>query len=420
MGKAAVPAGRNYVLVLLLLAYIFNFVDRQIIGILAVSIKADLALSDTQLGLLGGLAFAIFYTGLGIPIALAADRWNRVKILSLGLALWSLFTALCGVSQNYWQLFIARMGVGVGEAGGVAPAYSLIADYFPETTRARALAIFACGIPIGSAIGVVAGGWIASHVDWRIAFIVVGLAGLPLALFIRLTVAEPQRVGAVDVPPGLRAVLAVLIRKPSFWCLSFGSAFAAVPLYGLMFWLPSLLRRSFGLELLDLSFYYGSIILLGGIAGLWLGGLAGDRLGARKQAYGLVPAATVLLAAPAYAIAIFAPNLVIGWILLLIPQALAMVYVGPVVAAIQQVVPPAMRATASAIYLLIGNLIGYGLGTVFFGLLSDMMAHSLGTESLRYAILCGLGFYPLSAVAMLLAARKLPSDWEDGSGVTSS
>lgn len=402
---------RNYALALLLLAYIFNFVDRQIVGVLAIAIKADLHLTDTQLGLLGGLAFAIFYTSLGIPIALLADRWSRVKILSLALALWSGFTAICGLAQNFWQLFFARMGVGVGEAGGVAPAYSLIADYFPEGRRARALAIFACGIPIGSALGVVAGGWLAAHIDWRTAFLLVGFAGLPLALLIRMTVVEPARATAGTEPPRLIEVLRILAPKPSFWFLSFGSAFAAVPLYGLMFWLPSLLRRSYGLELLNLSLYYGSIILVGGIAGLWLGGAIGDRLASRPQSHGYIPAITVLLAGPAYAIAIFAPNLTLGWFLLVIPQALSIIYVGPVVAAIQQVAPAHVRATASAIYLFIGNLIGYGIGTVFFGFLSDMMSVSHGTESLRYAILYGLGFYLLSAAAMTLAGRNLPQDW---------
>src|SRR5215218_7448532 len=185
-------AGRG-VLLILLLAYIFNFVDRQIIGILAVPIKHDLGLSNTQLGLMGGLAFALFYSGLAIPIAWLADRKSRVGIIAFSIALWSLFTAACGLAQNFWQLFLARMGVGIGEAGGVAPSYALISDFFPPARRARALAFFSLGIPIGSALGVFFGGWIASHLDWRSAFIIVGLAGLPAALLVRFGIREPVR-----------------------------------------------------------------------------------------------------------------------------------------------------------------------------------------------------------------------------------
>ncbi|MBC7987223.1 MAG: MFS transporter, partial [Sphingomonadaceae bacterium] len=178
---------------MLVLVYTFNFIDRQIVGILAVPIKADLQLSDTQLGLMGGLAFALFYTSLGIPIALIADRRSRSWIMTIALALWSLFTALCGLAQNFWQLFAARLGVGIGEAGGVAPAYSLIADMYPPDRRARALGAYSFGIPIGSACGIVFGGIIASLVDWRWAFIAVGLAGLALAIPFRLVMREPAR-----------------------------------------------------------------------------------------------------------------------------------------------------------------------------------------------------------------------------------
>ncbi|MFP5455860.1 MAG: MFS transporter, partial [Alphaproteobacteria bacterium] len=170
---------------MLLLAYTLNFIDRQIIGILAVPIKADLGLSDAQLGLMGGLAFALFYTGLGIPIAMMADRYDRSRIMTAALAVWSLMTALCGLTQNFWQLFVSRLGVGVGEAGGVAPAYTLIGDLFPPEKRARALALYSFGIPIGSASGIVFGGVIATLIDWRSAFFIVGFAGLLLAPLFR-------------------------------------------------------------------------------------------------------------------------------------------------------------------------------------------------------------------------------------------
>ena len=198
------------VLAILLLAYVFNFIDRQIVGVLAVPIKADLALSDSQLGLMGGIAFALFYSGLAIPIAWLADRKSRVNLLALSVALWSAFTAACGFAQNFWQLFLARMGVGIGEAGGVAPSYALVSDYFPPARRARALAFFSLGIPIGSALGVFFGGWIATHLDWRSAFLIVGLAGLPAALFVKLGISEPVRGGS-----GIRSLISSAAGTPS-------------------------------------------------------------------------------------------------------------------------------------------------------------------------------------------------------------
>src|SRR5918997_4463858 len=202
-GRAPGPAPGGRVLAILLLAYIFNFIDRQIIGVLAIPIKADLGLSDTQMGLMGGIAFALFYSGLAIPIAWLADRRSRVNIIAVSVAFWSLFTAVCGLAQNFWQLFLARMGVGVGEAGGVAPSYALISDYFPPNRRARALAIFSLGIPIGSALGLFFGGWLATSLDWRTAFFIIGLAGLPVAVMMWLFVPDPER-GRYD-PPSARA-----------------------------------------------------------------------------------------------------------------------------------------------------------------------------------------------------------------------
>ncbi|MET1113039.1 MAG: MFS transporter, partial [Allosphingosinicella sp.] len=265
MKASAAPGGR--VLAILLAAYIFNFIDRQIIGVLAVPIKAELALSDRQLGLMGGIAFALFYSGLAIPIAWLADRRSRVNIIAVSVALWSAFTAACGLAQNFWQLFLARMGVGIGEAGGVAPSYALISDFYPKERRARALALFSLGIPIGSALGVFFGGWIASHLDWRSAFLIVGLAGLPAALLVKLGVPEPVRGGfdtadgraSAPAPPFLQ-VVATLAGKPSFWLLSFGAASGSILGYGLIFWLPSFFSRSFGLELAQVGWFYGSIV----------------------------------------------------------------------------------------------------------------------------------------------------------------
>ncbi|MDQ4086939.1 MAG: MFS transporter [Pseudomonadota bacterium] len=415
-GKAG-PGGR--VLLILLLAYIFNFIDRQIIGILAVPIKAELKLTDTQLSLMGGIAFALFYSGLAIPIAWLADRKNRVNIIAVSVALWSTFTAACGLAQNFWHLFLARMGVGIGEAGGVAPSYALISDLYPKAKRARALAFFSLGIPIGSALGVFFGGWIASHLDWRLAFVIVGVAGLPAALLVKLGIPEPVRGGhdtldgqGSEPAPPFTTVARTLALTPSFWLLSFGAASGSILGYGLIFWLPSFFTRSFGLELAEVGWFYGSIVLVGGVAGTWLGGWFADRTGPDRPAtYALIPAICFTIAAPAFAVGLFAPSLVIGWVLFTIGQMLALAWLGPVIAAVQHIVPPNMRATASASFLFINNLIGIGFGIFFLGFMSDTMADAYGEESLRYSILYGLGFYLLSALIYAVAARRLRRDW---------
>ncbi|MGQ0590610.1 MAG: spinster family MFS transporter [Sphingosinicella sp.] len=418
--RGAGPGGR--VLLILLLAYIFNFIDRQIIGVLAVPIKAELALSDTELSLMGGIAFALFYSGLAIPIAWLADRKSRVNIIAVSVALWSGFTALCGVAQNFWHLFLARMGVGIGEAGGVAPSYALISDFYPKEKRGRALAFFSLGIPIGSALGVFFGGWIAQNLDWRSAFIIVGLAGLPAALLVKLGIPEPVRGGfdsadgaASEPAPPFLAVAATLGRTPSFWLLSFGAASGSILGYGLIFWLPSFFSRSFGLELAEVGWFYGTIVLIGGVAGTWLGGWFGDRAGpANPAAYALIPAICFLIAAPVFAAGLFAPSLAVGWVLFAIGQMLALAWLGPVIAAVQHIVPPNMRATASASFLFINNLIGIGFGIFFLGFMSDTMSAAYGADSLRWSILYGLGFYLLSGLIYLAASRRLARDWYRG------
>jgi predicted MFS family arabinose efflux permease len=405
------------VLAMLVLVYTFNFIDRQIVGILAVPIKADLGLTDTQLGLMGGLAFALFYTLLGIPIAMLADRSNRTTIMTVALVVWSAMTAVCGFAQNFWQLFLARLGVGVGEAGGVAPAYSLVADYFPPHQRARALGVYSFGVPIGSALGIVFGGVIASLVDWRTAFIVVGVAGVLLAPIFKMVVREPRRGrfdagGRAAAPVSFREVMRTLFSKPSFWGLSFGASASSMMGYGMFFWLPSFFVRSYGLTLLDASLYYGAILLVGGIAGIWLGGSLADRFGAaRKRAYAIIPAVAFLATIPFYVAAVTSSSLVLSFALFLVPTALGLVWLGPVLSSIQHVVPPHMRATASAIFLFVNNLIGIGLGTVALGALSDALSVRFGADSLRYAILAGTVFYVVASSLFLLSAKRLERDW---------
>jgi MFS family permease len=407
-----------YVLGVLLVVYTFNFIDRIVLGVLVPPIKAELGLTDTQLGLLGGTAFALFYTALGIPIGWLADRFNRVWIMTAALALWSAFTAACGFATSFAQLFLARLGVGVGEAGGVAPAYSLIADYFPPEQRARALGVHAFGIPIGSALGLFFGGAIASLVDWRVAFYVLGIAGLLLAPLQLFTVREPMR-GGLDARRAarsgvtLREVARVLARKPAFWGLSLAAASSSIMGYGVFFWLPSLFVRSFGLTLMQVSVYFGAIMLVGGIAGVWLGGWLGDRYGSmRKSAYALVPAAALLLSVPFYFFGVLSHGMSWSIVIFVLPTALGLVWLGPTISAIQHLVPPEMRALASAIFLFINNLIGLGLGMLVIGALSDALAARFGAESLRYAVLAGTSFYLLSAALFALSARRLGRDWE--------
>jgi MFS family permease len=407
------------VLLILLLAYVFNFIDRQIIGVLAVPIKAEFALSDSALGNLG-IAFGIFYAAIALPIAWLADRKSRVNIIAASVAVWSLFTAACGLVQTYGQLVAARMGVAVGEAGGIAPAYSLVADYYPKEKRARALAFYSLGIPIGSALGVFFGGWLSSHLSWRMAFLIVGLAGLPAALLIKLLVPEPPRgrfdpapadASSSEAPPA-SAVARALLFNPSFWLLSFGAAFGSILGYGLIFWLPSFFSRSFGLSQADVGLFYGSIVLVGGVAGTWLGGWIGDRVGpSRPGRYALIPAICFVVTAPTFAAGAFAPNLYVAWLLFTIGQMLALAWLGPVISAIQHIVAPAMRATASASFLFINNLIGIAFGIKFLGWMSTRLGAAYGEDSLRYSILFGLGFYLLSAAIYFVAARRLDRDW---------
>jgi predicted MFS family arabinose efflux permease len=414
------PKVRNRALVMtaLVTCYALNFVDRQIIGILAEPIKGDLKLSDAQLGWMGGAAFALFYTFLAIPLAMLADRRDRSWIITIGLALWSVMTAACGLAANFWQLFAARMGVGVGEAAGVAPAYSLISDLYPPERRARALAIFSLGIPIGSALGVLFGGLLAAHVDWRFAFLSIGVLGLLFAPLFKLIVREPGHGRSDEGPrkeaPSLGVVLRTLAAKPGFWFLAFGAGTASMVSYGLAFWVPSFLARSYGLGIVDRSLIYAAIALVGGCTGIWFGGVLGDRLGnAHPRGYALVPAVAFAITLPAYLLAFSSHNLLVSSLLMVIPGALGLSWLGPVVTAVTRMVPPEMRATASALFLFINNLVGLGLGTAVIGMVSDALTARYGVEALRYSVVAMTTLYALAALLMFLASRRLARDFLD-------
>ena len=404
--------GSGLILGLLLIAYTLNFLDRQIVSILKIPIKAELGLSDTQLGLMGGIAFASVYSTLAIPFARYADRTGRARVIVLAVATWSLFTALCGLVTSFWQLFLARMGVGVGEAGGVAPSYALIAEHVPPQRRARAMAIFFLGIPVGSALGLFFGGWLAQAVDWRAAFIVIGIAGLPVAWLIARFVPNATPEPATETAPFFE-VLGELAAKPSFWFLSLGAASGSICGYGFGFWLPSFFSETLRLSLRNIGAYYGSIVLVGGALGIWLGGVASDRLGvARPAAYPAVPATAFLLSVPAYVVAVSTASRGLAWLLFALAYALSLAWLGPITTAIQGLVAPGRRATASACFLLFVNLIGLGFGTFIFGFAADRLRPAYGAEAMRAAILGGLGFYVLAALLCGLAVLTIRRDSE--------
>jgi MFS family permease len=407
----------SIVLAMLLCVYVFNFLDRMLLSILAAPIQADLDLSDGEMGLLGGLAFAALYSTLGVPLSALADRTGRVRVITWCLVAWSAFTALCGLATSFWQIFLARLGVGVGEAGGVAPSYAVIGEWFPPERRASALAVYSLGIPLGSAFGLLAGGYIAEEINWRVAFIAVGLAGVILAPLLRLLVKDrPVRVVTEPVTqaPDLGATLQLLIRKPSFWLLSFGAAAGSSIGYGISFWLPSFVQRSFDIGLFDTAVFLSGVLLIGGVSGILIGGRLADRLGPGNRCwYAWLPAIAYAASAPLWAAGMSSESLPLAFVLLLVPQGLSYVWLGPVLTAVQNLVEPAARATASALFLLINNLIGLAAGIYALGALSDALAPAYGEESLRMAILSGLCLYLLAALLMAFAGRALRVDWVD-------
>jgi predicted MFS family arabinose efflux permease len=411
--KAAAPQrSASLVLALLLIAYILNFLDRQILGILGPSIQADLHLTDAEFGAIGGTAFALLYAGLGIPLAYLADRTSRSAVVAGSLAVWSAFTALCGAAVGYWSLFFSRLGVGVGEAGGVAPSYALIADYFPAERRARALAIFSLGIPLGLGGGAFIGARLADWFGWRAAFVIMGLAGVALAPVLRSVVRDLPRSEPASSQAPLGTVFPILARKPAFWLLAFASSASSLCGYGLALWTPKVMMLTFGLDLVSTGNFLASLLLIGGCAGVFAGGLLADRLGASDRGwYAKLPAIAWIISVPTWGFGLFAPSLWIAWPLLLIGNAVNILWLGPVIAAVQHLVPRAMRSTASASFLLINNLIGLGVGPWLMGRLSDALKTSYGADALRNAAVACLGFYLLAAVLMLFSVRSLRASW---------
>ncbi len=416
---AAQPAScgyANYVLGVLFLVYVFNFVDRQILAILLEDIKAELGVSDTAMGFLTGMAFALFYTVAGIPIARWADLGVRRSVIALGLVVWSAMTAVSGLVQNFIQLAIARVGVGVGEAACSPPAHSLIADYFPPQRRATALSVYNMGINIGILFGLVAGGWLNEYFGWRWAFIVVGLPGLALAVLVRWTIREPQRGISegvtVDEPPEpTREVFRFLWSLRSFRHLALASGLHAFSGYGLATWAPTFLRRVHALSAAEAGTYLGLIIGLGGAVGAVLGGLLADRLSLRdKRWYLWLSALTSISLVPFVLPFLLFDSLGLALIAYIPAAVLSAMWLAAILATTQALVKLRMRAVASAILFSIINLIGLGFGPQAVGIVNDLLASSLGDEAIRYSLVLSILMTVWAAVHFALAARTLQAD----------
>ena len=440
---------RRWMLGLLVAIYACSFIDRIIINTVGPQIIKELRLSDLQFGLLGGLSFAVFYAALGIPIARVAERRSRVNIISACIALWSVATALCGISTNYWQLLLFRMGVGVGEGGCGPAAQSLISDHYPPRQRASALAIYTAGVPLGSMLGAVAGGWIAQTFSWRTAFIVVGLPGLLLALLARFTLREPVRGHseaaevAAQAPP-FSAVLKRLFASPTFRHVCAGFVLTNFAANGVNVFMPSYLVRSFHLGLAEVGLLYGLVVGSSGMVGALAGGFGAD-FAARRDVrwYAWTPALAAAFAFPVYLIAFTRGSAVETAAFFGLAYVVLSLYFAPTFAVVQNLVEPRMRASAAALLLLLINVFGQGLGPTLMGFASDTMARrsfTLGdyaslcpaakgaapalakacvqasASGLQVSMLAVSGFFVWGAVHYLLAARTIRRELDQRAG----
>ena len=410
------PGYARYVLSVLFLVYVFNFIDRQILSILIDPIKEELGASDTQMGFLTGIAFAVFYTGFGIPIARWADRGVRRSIIAIGLTVWSVMTALCGLAQNFLQLAAARIGVGVGEAAGSPPAHSLISDYFPPERRAAALSIYNIGIPVGVMIGYLAGGWIVEFFNWRVAFFVVGIPGVLLALVMRFTVREPPRgmseaAGADTESYSLGDVIRFLRSLRSFMLLAVASGIASLTAYGFGAWVPPFLGRVHGMGSGEIGTWMGLGTGIGGALGMVVTGFAADRLARRDPRWYLwIGAGTIAVYFPFMVAFLLIDQAIPAILFYFVPLTLGAVYLGPAIAMTHALVTVRMRALASSILLFILNLIGMGLGPQIVGILNDVLEPKYGIEAIRYSLLWVGMAKILALVLFLLAAKYVKED----------
>tara|TARA_B100001057_G_scaffold83528_1_gene79205 strand:+ start:7407 stop:8723 length:1317 start_codon:yes stop_codon:yes gene_type:complete len=416
---------KNFVLILLTVVYGFNFIDRQIMGILAPFIQKDLDLSNTELGLLIGLAFAVFYTFVAIPIAWLADRYNRVNILSIALATWSGFTALTGLANNFIQIGLARMGVGIGEAGGSPPSHSIISDMYPKEERASALGVYSMGIPFGimAAYFVTASlmGASTESVDWRRIFIFLGITGIVLALFVKLVLREPTR-GATDIDnaseieqPPFKDSLMILLKIPAWWAMCFGIAFGSFVSYS-----KAAFQTKY-LVTLDPTFNFQTLVIILGImngttyaAGAFFGARLADKWGKKDiRAYGWLPAISIGLCLPVGILTWWVPSVEMHLVFATIFLLLIGIYLGPSFAIAQTLAPINMRAMSTALFFFILNMIALGGGPTFAGWMMDVFKENYGDiESIRYAMtLTSCVFIP-SVISFMFVSKFLPNDWK--------
>lgn len=415
---------RSLVLVLLTVVYGFNFIDRQIVGILAPFIQKDLGLTNTELGLLIGLAFATFYTLIAIPIAWLADRYNRVNILSIALAVWSGFTALTGLANNFVQIGLARMGVGIGEAGGSPPSHSIISDLYPKEERAGALGVYSMGIPLGIMAAYFATaslmGSSGEDVDWRRIFIFLGLTGIGLAVVVKLVLREPVR-GAMEldadkeiIQPPFKESLNTLIKIPAWWAMCFGIAFGSFVSYA-----TSAFQTKY-LVLLDPAFDFKTLVIVLGIingttyaGGAFFGARLADWWGGKDiRAYGWLPAIAIGLCLPIGVATFWVPTVWVHLALTTVFLLFLGIYLGPSFAIAQTLAPINMRAMSTALFFFILNMIALGGGPTFTGWLADVFKDgNTELESIRYAMTVTCAMFIPSIISFMMVAKVLPRDW---------
>jgi predicted MFS family arabinose efflux permease len=406
-----------YVVFLLTVVNVVNYMDRMALAVLAPAIKRDLGLSDSQLGLLVGLAFSLFYAVCGVPIARWADRGVRRNIIALALATWSAMTALSGAAQNFWHLFLARLGVGAGEAGCLPPAWSILCDHVPLKRRPTIFAIHGAGLYAGIMVGMVLAGWLGQIIGWRWTFVVLGLPGLALALVVWLTLREPVR-GALDGNSNTEAMplgrtLVALWNVPTYRALIALYVLNGFVQYGLHQWWPSFYARVFDLSLGSVGAYLGMAVGAGSGIGILLGGFIASKVVERDiRRPLLIGVVATALAMPACLGSLFATSQSVSMACVWLTSILWGVSNGPVAAALNSVVAPRMRATASSLTVVFAAVLGFGFGPFCVGLLSDLLAPSFGTQSLRYAMLAPVCTIPLMVVALYAIATRLPRDLE--------
>lgn len=413
------PLARFYTLFLLMIIYAFNFIDRQLLVIMQESIKADLQLSDSQLGLLSGFAFALFYVLAGIPIARWADKGIRRSIISLSLAVWSFMTVFSGFVNNFVQLLLARIGVGVGEAGCSPPAHSMISDIFPKQSRATAIAFYSMGINIGILFGFLLGGWLNETLGWRTAFFVVGAPGILLALIARVTMVEPNRgasegrtINESGNQPSFANVMKLLCSRPSFILLSIGAGCAAFCGYAGASWSASFFIRLHDMGSAEVGRWLALVIGIVGAIGMFVCGVLSDYLAKKHVCWYLwLPAITMLISLPFFFITYTSEDPYNALLYYVVPVFFSNAYMGGCVALAHRMVGLRMRALSSAIFFFVLNIIGLGLGPFIIGFVSDLLAPTMGLESIRYALLYVVPpVMILSSIMFFIGARYVKND----------